>query len=99
MACGGYCQCIHQVENDEGHVAEISYVDCRALPELFSFMDSCLVIKLCKGEREIEAEVSHVSILVMSLLKLNFTNGSSCFFLLSGIMISDSALSFIMYEN
>lgn len=74
-------------------------MDCRALSELFLFMDSCPVVKLCKGEREIKAEVSHVSILVMSLLKLNFINGSSCFFLLSGIMIFDSALNFIMYDN
>lgn len=35
-----------------------SYVDCRALSELFLFMDSCPVVKLCKGEREIKAEVS-----------------------------------------
>lgn len=44
--------------------AKISYVESRALPELFFFTASCLIIGLCAG---IELGGSYIAILVPSL--------------------------------
>ena len=45
-------------------IAALSFVDSRVLPELLWFMDSCLIVDLCRG---IEAGVFYFTILVTSL--------------------------------
>lgn len=45
-------------------VSEVSYVDSRARPGLFSSMDSCVIVALCGRT---DAGVSYVTILVTAL--------------------------------
>lgn len=51
------------------HVAKFSYLDSRALPELFLFLASCFIIDLC---REMKTGVSYIAILVIALWGLFF---------------------------
>lgn len=49
------------------HVAKVSYLDSRALPELFLFLASCFIIDICQ-----EMKVSYTAILVIALWGLFF---------------------------
>lgn len=51
------------------HVAEVSYLDSGALPELFLFLACCFIIDLCQ---EMRTGVSYIAILVIALWGLFF---------------------------